>query len=244
MISLLQTLVAPFNVVAFTLFGAPTTWGEAAGFVTGAVCVWLVARQHIANWPVGIANNVFFILLFTTAGLYADAGLQVVYIALALYGWWAWLHGGSDRSMLPVSRTTGGQWAALAGVGVAGTVALALALDTSTPSTVPWPDAVTTVLSLLATWGQTRKKVESWWLWIAADVIYVPLYVYKGLTLTGLLYVGFMALCVLGLVDWTRSLRRGTRGTTADSPADAAADTAVVDAAVVAGGQTTTGSAR
>ena len=66
---------------------------------------------------------------------------------------------------------------------------------------------MTTVLSLLATWGQTRKKVESWWLWIVADVVYIPLYQYKGLTLTALLYLGFLALCVVGLTSWTRDLR-------------------------------------
>lgn len=73
--------------------GWSTSWTEVLGFVTGAVCVVLVARQHIANWPVGIANNVFFIVLFVQSGLYADAGLQVVFIALAAYGWWSWTHG-------------------------------------------------------------------------------------------------------------------------------------------------------
>ncbi|NLT53121.1 MAG: nicotinamide mononucleotide transporter [Actinomycetales bacterium] len=62
-------------------------------------------------------------------------------------------------------------------------------------------------VSLLAAWGQTRKKLESWWLWITADLIYVPLYQYKGLTLTALLYLGFLALCGLGLRSWTRDLR-------------------------------------
>lgn len=76
-----------------------------------------------------------------------------------------------------------------------------------TDSTVPLPDAITTVLSLLATWGQARKKVECWWLWIAADIIYIPLYGYKELWLTAILYVGFIALCVLGLRSWTRDLR-------------------------------------
>ena len=59
---------------------------EVAGFITGALCVWLVARQNHWNWPIGIANNVAFLALFWTSGLYADSGLQVVYIALALYG--------------------------------------------------------------------------------------------------------------------------------------------------------------
>ena len=108
---------------------------------------------------------------------------------------------------------------------MAGTLLLVWVLTTFSNSTVPWADAVTTVLSLLATWGQTRKKVECWWLWIAADVIYVPLYAYKDLWLTAILYVGFMALCVLGLRNWTRSLREDERERAGDraQPAEARA---------------------
>ena len=61
------------------------------GFVTGALCVWLLARENIWNWPIGIANNIFYIVVFLKSGLYGDSGLQVVYIVLAAYGWWTWL---------------------------------------------------------------------------------------------------------------------------------------------------------
>ncbi|WP_439423068.1 nicotinamide riboside transporter PnuC [Saccharothrix sp. HUAS TT10] len=233
----LDVILWPFNTTAFSFAGAATSWGEVAGFVTGALCVWLVARQNAWNWPIGILNNLAFLLLFATSGLYADSGLQVVYVVLALYGWWAWLRGGAEHSPLPVSRTTRAQWWWLlaAGVvgtlvlvwvlttfsdstvraqwwwllaaGVVGTLVLVWVLTTFSDSTVPWADSTTTALSLLATWGQTRKKVECWWLWIAADVIYVPLYAYKDLWLTAILYVGFMALCVLGLRNWTNALR-------------------------------------
>ncbi|MGW7454658.1 nicotinamide riboside transporter PnuC [Streptomyces sp. NPDC054787] len=184
------------------------SWTEVLGFVTGALCVWLVARQHIANWPIGIANNVFFIVLFAQAGLYADAGLQIVFIALAAYGWWSWTHGGGPGTTgaLPVRRTTRTEWAALAAAGAVGVLALTLLLSRATDSTVPFWDALTTGLSLAATYGQCRKLVESWWLWIAADLIYIPLYAYKGLHLTALLYVGFLALCVAGLAGWRRTL--------------------------------------
>lgn len=175
---------------------------EILGFVSGALCVWLVARQNVWNWPIGIANNITFLILFWAAGLYADSSLQVVYLGLAGYGWWAWLRGGDAHTSLRVTRTTKNQWVVLGAVGVVGTVGLTVLLDTVTDSSVPLPDAVTTVLSLLATWGQARKKLESWWLWIAADVIYVPLYAYKDLWLTAALYVGFLALCVLGLWNW------------------------------------------
>ncbi len=67
------------------------SWIEILGFATGALCVLLVVRRNVWNFPVGIANNVVFIALFVGAGLYADAGLQVIYIVLAIIGWAWWL---------------------------------------------------------------------------------------------------------------------------------------------------------
>ncbi|WP_328945404.1 nicotinamide riboside transporter PnuC [Streptomyces sp. NBC_00250] len=201
----LASILEPLQQPLFTVLDTPVSWTEVLGFGSGALCVWLVARQHLANWPIGIANNLFFVLLFTQAGLYADAGLQIVFITLAVYGWWTWTHGGGPGSdALPVRRTTRTEWTWLITAGVVGTLALTLLLDRATDSTVPFWDALTTALSLMATYGQCRKRLESWWLWIAADVVYVPLYAYKELYLTSLLYVGFMALCVLGLRGWTK----------------------------------------
>ncbi|MEV6108969.1 nicotinamide riboside transporter PnuC [Streptomyces sp. NPDC051940] len=190
----------------FTVLETPVSWTEVLGFGSGALCVWLVARQHLANWAVGIANNLLFILLFTDAGLYADAGLQIVFIALACFGWWSWTHGGGPADRLPVRRTARHEWAWLLAAGAAGCAGLTLLLDRATDSTVPQWDALTTVLSLMATYGQCRKLVESWWIWIAADLVYIPLYAYKELYLTSLLYVGFLALCAAGLRSWRRDL--------------------------------------
>ncbi|MFD3703953.1 nicotinamide riboside transporter PnuC [Nocardia sp. NPDC058658] len=200
----MSDLIAALQQPLFTLLGTAVSWTEVLGFGTGALCVWLVARQHIANWPIGIANNVFFILLFTQAGLFADAGLQVVFIALAGYGWWTWAHGATRTEPLPVRRMTRVEWVVLAACGVLGTAAITVLLDTATESTVPFWDALTTALSLMATYGQCRKRLESWWLWIAADIVYIPLYAHKGLFLTALLYLGFLALCVRGLIAWRR----------------------------------------
>jgi nicotinamide mononucleotide transporter len=182
------------------------SWTEAIGFCTGALCVWLVAKQNLWNWPIGIANNMLFLLLFATTGLYADAGLQVIYMVLAVYGWWAWCFGGSHHDALGVTRTDRKTAIGLAAFVVLGTLGLWLFLDRATDSSVPAFDAFTTSLSLAATWGQTRKQLECWWLWIAVDVVYVPLYAYKGLWLTAILYVGYMLLCVNGYLTWRKGL--------------------------------------
>jgi nicotinamide mononucleotide transporter len=193
--------------VAFTAFGVGTTWAEVLGFATGLVNVGLLVRRNILNWPVGILNVLLLMLVFWSVGLYADATLQLVYVLLGAYGWWAWQYGGASRTPLTVRSTTRPEWLLLAVAGVLLTGGLWLFLDRLTGSTVPLADALTTALSLLATYGQTRKLVESWWLWIAADLIYIPLYAYKDLWLTALLYVAFLLLCVLGLRAWQAARR-------------------------------------
>ena len=178
------------------------------GFVTGALCVWLLARQNIWNWPIGIANNVFYIVVFLRSGLFGDAGLQIVYIVLAAYGWWTWAFPDNTKSELPVARTSRRQWTCLIAATIAAALALRAFLAGYTTSTVPAWDGLTTAVSLAATWGQCKKLVESWWLWIAVDIIYIPLYVYKGLRLTAVLYFVFMLLCIVGLRAWNRAIRQ------------------------------------
>jgi nicotinamide mononucleotide transporter len=178
---------------------------EVFGFITGAVNVWLLARQNIWNWPIGIANNLAYLILFATSGLYGDAGLQVVYILLAIYGWWIWLHG-TGRSDLHVTRTSPVVWIQLTIVTALAGLLLKWFLVRFTDSTVPGWDALTTALSLAATYGQCRKLLESWWIWILVDLIYIPLYIYKGLRLTSILYGVFLLLCIFGLRSWAKEL--------------------------------------
>ena len=181
-------------------------WTEVAGFVTGALCVWLVVKQNVWTFPVGIANNVFFIVLFTQAGLYADAGLQVVYIGLGVLGWYWWLHGGPERTALTVHRTPRAALLPLAVGLVATTAVLTWVLTTWTDSTVAVADSLTTAMSLTAQLMLNRKWIGSWWVWITVDVLYIGLYAYKGLYLTAVLYLLFIAMCVQGLREWRRAL--------------------------------------
>jgi nicotinamide mononucleotide transporter len=193
---------------AFSILGAPVTVIEIIGFLSGAWCVWLVGRQNPWNWPVGLIQVVAYCFLFWTVGLYADSSLQLVYVALGLWGWWNWLRRRPGNSRLAVRRSSKPEWAWMLAVGALGAIAIWWVLVTFTQSTVPVADATTTSLSLMATYAMGRKIIESWWLWIAADLIYVPLYAYKSLWLTALLYGFFLALCIVGLRRWQRDLDR------------------------------------
>lgn len=217
----LAQLIAPLNHVLFVIGADRVSVAELAGFITGAACVWLTVKAHIANFPVGLANDAFFLVLFLAAGLYADSGLQVVYLVLGVIGWWQWLHGGENRGRLDAGRAAVSELAVLAVLVVLVTWGLTVLLR-SVNDVAPFWDALTTALSLAAQWLLNTKKLQNWYFWIAADLIYIPLYGVKHLWLTAVVYLVFLAMCFRGYAEWRRAVERPTRvGGLALSPAEA-----------------------
>lgn len=204
MIDWLAELVDPLNAVLFTLGGDQVSTAELLGFVTGGLCVALTVRRSILNFPVGIANCVFFLVLFVSAQLWAGATLQLLYIGLGAIGWWQWHSGRTDDAPVPVRRS---HWRVLVGCVVfvaLGTWALSEIL-TAVDGSAPLWDALTTCLALTAQWLLNTRRIETWFFWIAADCIYIPLYLSQGLNLTAAVYVLFLGLCILGLRAWTQA---------------------------------------
>jgi nicotinamide mononucleotide transporter len=174
---------------------------EGVSFVTGAVCVWLTVRANVWNFPVGLLNTATFSVVFFDARLYGDAALQVVYFLLGLMGWYLWLYGGERRTALRVVRAGSlEKWVVGAAI-VLGTLVLWRTLRELGGSASFW-DALTTSVSLGAQWLLNRKRLETWHLWILVDIVYVPLYVSRGLNLTALLYAVFLVMATLGLAHW------------------------------------------
>jgi nicotinamide mononucleotide transporter len=176
--------------------------------IAGAASVYLSTRESIWSWPTGIVNVALYTIVFWRTGLYSDMGLQVVYFVLSVYGWYEWLHGGTGRTELKVSRATGKDWVAVLGVGVLFWLTLARYTSTLRGVALPYLDAGLTTMSLVAQWMMTRKILENWVIWIVADIIYVPMYLYKQLPVTAALYLVFLGLAMIGLRDWQRSYRR------------------------------------
>ena len=189
--------------IAAAVFGWATRL-EAFSFVTGAICVWLTVKQNIWNFPVGLANVAAYCIVFFQARLFADAGLQIVYFALGLTGWYLWFRGGNDRAMLQVKRASQTEVVILLALIAVGTAGLWQTLQRVGGSASFW-DALTTSISLASQWLLNRKRLENWIGWIVVDVIYVPLYAYKELYLTSLLYALFLIMAVMGLRAWRAS---------------------------------------
>jgi len=198
------TSVSILLVTASSKEWIPISPTEVFGFITGAVCVLFVVEQNIWNFPIGIANNIFFIVLFLSSRLYGDMALQVVYIVLGLIGWWQWLHGGVNRTELQVNPASAQEMLILLFVGAVATAGMREYFIMINDS-APFLDALTTALSLIAQYLLNNKRIESWFVWIAADIIYVGLYVQKGLYLTAVLYALFIGLCITGYISWRKT---------------------------------------
>src|SRR6185437_6786848 len=179
---------------------------ELVAVVFGIVSVFLSVRENIWSWPTALVNVALYFALFFRSGLYSDMGLQVVYFALSVYGWYEWLYGGAGRTTLRVTRVPGRVWAICAGIGVVLWATLGKLTSHLPGVALPYVDAATTTVSLIAQWMMTRKLLENWTLWIIVDVVYVGMFIFKGLYLTAGNYAIYLVLAVMGHIAWKRSL--------------------------------------
>lgn len=186
------------------LLGFATTPLELISFVLAVITVVLNIRQTHWAWLFSILSSATYGVVFFGARLYGDMALQVVFIVVSVWGWYQWLYGGARHEGLVVTRLgAASRWYAI-GAWLVGFALIALFLRTWTNTDVPHIDGFLTAGSLVGQLLLSRKKVENWHVWIAVDVLYVGLYVYKGLILTAILYAVFIVLAWIGLRTWSR----------------------------------------
>ena len=193
------------SIDQLTALAIANRW-EVLAVIAGIISVYLSTRENIWSWPTALVNVALYFVVFYEAKLYADMGLQAVYFALSLYGWYEWLYGGENRTELHVSRTPRTLGLRLAIIGIVCAVVLGTLLARLTDAALPYIDSATTSTSLVAQWMMTRKILENWAVWVAVDVVYIAMFVFKRLYLTAGLYAVFLVLAVMGYVQWKRSL--------------------------------------
>ncbi len=206
--ALLQTM-QPLFLPAFTAWGAEVTWLESVAFVLALAMVVLNIRVNPWAWPLAIVSSLLYFALFWNSRLYGESSLQVFFALVAVWGWWQWLRGtAADGAALRVTWLPGRQrWMLLAALAVAWP-ATGLFLRRYTDTDVPWWDAFPTAASLIGQWLLGRKHVENWIVWLVVNAVSVALFAYKGLWLTVLLYLAFIALSVQGWRAWSRAAAR------------------------------------
>ncbi|WP_050477156.1 nicotinamide riboside transporter PnuC [Herbaspirillum rhizosphaerae] len=184
--------------------GLVTTPLELISFLLAIITVALNIRQNHWAWLFSILSSALYGVVFVNSRLYGDAGLQCVFVAVSVWGWYQWLRGGTAHQPLQVSRLSarGVLWSVLAWL--LGFAVLSVFLHRFTDTDVPHMDGFLTAGSLVGQFLLSRKKIENWLVWIAVDVLYVGLYLYKHLTLTAVLYGLFVLLAIAGWRAWRR----------------------------------------
>ena len=170
------------------------------------ISVILSAVENIWSWPTAIVGVALYIIVFYEAKLYADMGLQFIYIAISIYGWWKWLHGGEDKGELRVSRAPMPTLIIGSLLAAAFAVTLGLLFRQFTDNPLPFADSALTSFSLLAQFLMAKKYIENWYIWIVVDVFYIAMFIFKHLYPTAVLYAAFIGACTLGLVQWRKAV--------------------------------------
>jgi nicotinamide mononucleotide transporter len=201
---------APWLAPAFTLAGSSVSWLECAALL---LAVWMVVcnvRVHPLAWPLAMASSALYGILFLHSKMYGEAGLQLLFIVLAAWGWWQWLRDTTTTGApLVVRWLTGRQRLLAVGLTLAAWPLLGLLLQHITDSDVPYLDALPTVGSITGQLLLARKQVENWPAWVAVNLVSVGLFAVKGLWLTVGLYLLFTAMAVAGWRAWTVLARHG-----------------------------------
>ena len=177
---------------------------EIAAALLGVINVSLVVRRSTWNYPFGIAMVSLYFFVFWDARLYSDALLQVFFLLIQVYGWWAWFHAvhvdhGVAVGWMDWKRRL--SW--LAGTAAA-VIVWGSGMARFTDAAAPYADATIAGISVAAQILQSLRRVESWVLWIAVDALAIMLFAWRGLFVTSALYGLFFVLAIVGLIEWRR----------------------------------------
>ncbi len=183
--------------------------GEIIGTVLGVIGVWLMIRQNIWGWPVGLVQVAVYAWVFQGARLYSDAILQIFFFVIQAYGWWYWLQSQhtAARSELPVVRLRRTEVAGWVIAGGVTTAAWGTYMQRTTDAALPHWDAFILVFSLIAQWLQARKKLECWLGWLLVNTVAIGVYWAKDLRLTAGLYLVFWLMALWGWREWRKAMK-------------------------------------
>lgn len=180
---------------------------EIIGTIAGLIFLYLEIKQNKWLWPVGLLTSVMYIYVFFVAKLYADMSLQFYYVIISIYGWIVWSRGSSkQKDELPVTHLSRKLFLVLFGVSMLIYVFISYVLVNFTDGSVPYWDAFTTALSIVATWMLARKILEQWLVWVVVNAVSLGLYIYKGLYPTSILFFFYTVLALYGYFQWKKDM--------------------------------------
>lgn len=172
-------------------------------------CVWLAAKNSILNWPVSIVASILYFAVFQHSHFFSDSYLQCIFICFQSYGWLNWKGKFQTQNILKISHLENKEkWGYLTILLTAYWIWYIIYCNINSTAKYPFVDSFLTVLSLLAIFLQTKRKIENWYLWIVADVFYVPMFFMGGQIYTSILYLVFIGISFEGLKRWKNDIKK------------------------------------
>jgi nicotinamide mononucleotide transporter len=186
-----------------------TTLLEFVAVIAGIASVFFSRKENILVYPVGLVNTVIYIYLSMKGHLYGEASVNFYYTVMSIYGWIIWAKRDQQHEhVLHITTSSAKEWRNqllfFAAFYIAIFSALTWLQQEFAPEAIPWADAFASATAYTGMWLMARKKVESWYWWIATNVASIPLYFVKGYVFTSVQYLVLLVLAVAGLVEWGR----------------------------------------
>jgi len=186
-----------------------TRWYEFVAVVFGIASVWLNRNENILVYPVGLVNTILYIIISLQSHLVGEASVNLYYTIVSIYGWILWARKDkSNKPVLHISWSTGKEWVAQFAFFAFFYIVIFLCLSylkkEFAPGALPAADAFASATAFTGMWLMAKKKIESWYWWVATNIASIPLYFVKGLVFTSFYYFILLILAVLGLIEWMK----------------------------------------
>lgn len=191
---------------------AHTTWYEYLAVFAGIVSVWYSRAEKILVYPVGLISTVIYIFISAEGHLLGEAAVNLYYTVMSIAGWYMWSRRDQNKKLvLHISYSGKKEWTQQIAFFLIAYIGIYTALTYSKTSffdgVIPWADALASATAFTGMWLMTKKKVESWYWWIATNIASIPLYFVKHYVFTSVYYLILLIMAVFGLLAWIKKAR-------------------------------------
>jgi len=168
-------------------------------------------RENILVYPLGIINVLIYVYICFNTKLYAYAGINVFYAVMSAYGWYNWLRKNEKDEQIQISRLKLPGIILYIVLIIGFFFVLKFLLDRYTDSEIPFWDALTTAIYVIAMWLLSQKKIEHWLLWIVGDIISICMFAWLDLYFSSFQFLVFTIIAIFGFFEWRKKYVRGKR---------------------------------
>ncbi len=167
----------------------------------------LAVRENILCWYAAFISTSIFLFIFWQVKLYMESGLQVYYLAMAVYGWYQWTLGGTQQSGIAISTWPMTKHLLALTVILIATIISGYLLSENSDAPLPYLDSFTTWASIVTTYMVAKKVLENWIYWFVIDSVSIFLYLDRELYFTALLFAAYVVIVVFGFLTWLKQYR-------------------------------------